>query len=98
METINFNDSLNRVDKEFGQPIIVPQGIRYISDWEEYDKSYLFSFPHILDKKIPGCGFTEYCIRNNRNIILCSPRKILLQNKFDQHKEDVFLVINELDV
>lgn len=98
MEIIDFNESLNRIDKEFGQPIIVPKGIRYISDWDEYDRSYLFQFPHILDKKIPGCGFTEYCIRNNRNIILCSPRKILLQNKYDQHKDDVFLVVNELDV
>lgn len=98
MEIINLNESLNRIDKEFGQPIIVPKGIRYISDWDDYDKSYLFQFPHILDKKIPGCGYTEYCIRNNRHIILCSPRKILLQNKYDQHKDDVFLVVNELDV
>ena len=67
----------------------VPKGIRYISDWEEFR---IFDFPHILDKQIPGCGFTEYCLTNSENVVLCSPRKILMQNKFDQHSEDVFLV------
>ena len=67
----------------------VPKGIRYISDWKEFE---IFNFPHILDKQIPGCGFTEYCITNKESVILCSPRKILLENKYDQHPEDVFLV------
>ena len=67
----------------------VPKGIRYISDWDEFE---IFNFPHILDKQIPGCGFTEYCITNSENVILCSPRKILLKNKYDQHSEDVFLI------
>ena len=67
----------------------VPKGIRYISDWEEFR---IFDFPHILDKQIPGCGFTEYCLTNSENIILCSPRRILMQNKYDQHSGDVFLV------
>lgn len=98
MELADFKDSLRRLDQEIGKPIIVPSGIRYISDWKEYDEKYLLDQPHILDKKIPGCGFTEYCIRNNRNMILCSPRKILLQNKFDQHSNDVFYAANELDV
>ena len=98
MELADFKDSLKRLDQEIGKPIIVPSGIRYISDWKEYDEKYLLDQPHILDKKIPGCGFTEYCIRNSRNIILCSPRKILLQNKFDQHNNDVFYAANELDI
>ena len=68
---------------------IVPKGIRYISDWDEFE---IFDFPHILDKQIPGCGFTEYCLTNCENVVLCSPRKILMQNKYDQHPEDVFLV------
>ena len=67
----------------------VPKGIRYISDWNEFE---IFNFPHILDKQIPGCGFTEYCITNDENVVLCSPRKILLQNKYDQHSDDVFLI------
>ena len=73
--------------------IIVPKNVRYISEWEGFN---LFNFPHIINKKIPGCGFTEYCIRNNINTILCSPRLILLENKADQHPE-VFYFRNELD-
>jgi hypothetical protein len=74
--------------------IDVPQGIRYISQWNEFR---LEQFPHILDKQIPGCGFTEWCITNSDNVILCSPRKILLENKEEQHSGEVFRVINEYD-
>lgn len=76
------------------EKIEVPEKIRYMSEWKGYS---IFNFPHILNKQIPGCGFTEYCITNNEDVILCSPRKILLQNKYDQHKEDVYLVVNEYD-
>ncbi len=73
----------------------VPAGIRYISDWEEFDFG---NFPDkcIINKQLPGCGFTEWCIRNRHPLVLCSPRRMLLQNKADQHPE-VFLVRNELD-
>lgn len=73
----------------------VPAGIRYISDWEEFDFG---NFPDkcIINKQLPGCGFTEWCIRNCHPLVLCSPRRMLLQNKADQHPE-VFLVRNELD-
>ena len=69
----------------------VPSGIRYMSEWEGYR---IHSFPHILNKQIPGCGYTEYCIRNSDDTILCSPRKILLQNKYEQHPDSTFLVVN----
>ena len=72
----------------------VPAGYRYVSDIPDFK---LHDFPHILNKQIPGCGFTEYCIRNDENTILCSPRKILLQNKYEQQKDDVFLVVNEFE-
>mgnify|MGYP000893086645 FL=1 len=74
--------------------IVVPAGYRYISEIPSFK---LHDFPHILNKQIPGCGFTEYCITNDENVILCSPRKILLQNKYDQHKDEVFLVVNEFE-
>ena len=73
------------------QKIEVPEKIRYISEWKDYK---MFDYPHILNKQIPGCGFTEFCITNDEDTVLCSPRKILLQNKYDQHKDDVFLVVN----
>ena len=69
--------------------IPVPRGIRYLFDWKEFS---IQKFPHIIDKQIPGCGFTEFCIRNNQDIVLCSPRKFLLENKYDQHKDEVFYV------
>ena len=80
--------------------LIVPKGIRYISEWEQCGGYTLanFQFPHILDKKIPGCGFTEYGLRNNLNIVLCSPRKILLENKEMQHPNDVFYFRNEQEI
>jgi hypothetical protein len=76
--------------------IKVPSGIRYISDWNEFSFN---KFPSkcIINKQLPGCGFTEYCIRSNENIILCSPRKMLLHNKWNQHKNEVYLVVNEMD-
>ena len=72
----------------------VPSGIRYMSQWSDFK---IPNIPHIINKQIPGCGFTEYCITNEEDVILCSPRKILLQNKFDQHREDVYLVVNEFE-
>ena len=76
--------------------IEVPERIRFLSDWENFNLS---NFPNkcIINKQIPGCGFTEYCIRSNENIILCSPRKLLLKNKWDQHQGEVYLVVNEMD-
>ena len=74
--------------------IDVPANIRFMSQWKEFS---IPDIPHIMNKQIPGCGFTEYCITNNEDVILCSPRKILLQNKYEQHKEDVYLVVNTYD-
>ncbi len=74
--------------------IIVPKGIRYINEWKEFS---LPTEPSIIDKQITGCGFTEYCLCNSFNVILVSPRKILLENKEDQHKGDVFYATTGLE-
>ena len=49
------------------EKIKVPSGIRYISEWNEFNFS---KFPGkcIINKQLPGCGFTEYCIRSNENV------------------------------
>ena len=78
------------------EPIKVPAGIRYLG---QKDSGFNFSmFPDkcILDKELPGCGFTEYCINGPENMILTSPRIMLINNKADQHP-NVFLVINEME-
>ena len=78
------------------EKIIVPSGIRYISEWNEF-RFNKFPSKCIINKQLPGCGFTEYCINGPENVILCSPRKMLLKNKKDQHPNDVYLVINEME-
>ena len=77
--------------------IIVPRGIRYISEMDSLFRFYKLPVKCIINKQLPGCGFTEYCLRGPENVILCSPRKMLLKNKKDQHGRDVYLVINELE-
>ena len=75
--------------------LVVPRGIRYISDWRNYR---ILDFPHIVNKQLTGCGFTEYCLTNSTDTIICSPRRILLENKFEQHTGDVFYFRNLLDM
>ena len=70
------------------QTIIVPKGIRYISEWKDLENFLPKDTPYIMNKTITGCGYTEYCINNIYPTIICSPRKILLENKEDQHSED----------
>ena len=67
---------------------IVPpeRNIKYISEWSEY------KIPHghcIVDKGVTGCGYTEYTLTNNLPTVLCSPRKLLLENKSEQHQSDI---------
>ena len=76
---------------------IVPRGIRFISELGTDFRFYKFPVKCIINKQLPGCGFTEYCLRGPENVILCSPRKMLLKNKKDQHSREVYLVVNELE-
>ena len=74
--------------------IVVPKGIRYINQWDSFS---LPNHPCIINKQITGCGFTEYCLTSQDNVILCSPRKILLENKAEQHKDTVLYAKSGLD-
>ena len=60
----------------------VPKGIRYLSQWEEFS---IPDFPCIIDKQVTGCGFTEFCLENDENVVLCAPRKVLIENKERKH-------------
>ena len=62
--------------------ISVPFGIKYISNWKEYD---IPTGHCIVDKGVTGCGYTELCLVNDHPVVLCSPRKLLLLNKEKQH-------------
>jgi hypothetical protein len=71
------NEILNRIY------LNVPIGIKYISDWKDF---YLPQGHIIVNKIVTGCGFTEHYLRNDIPVILCSPRKALLENKHKQHQ------------
>ena len=76
---------------------IVPsdEDIKYISDWKDYD---LPRGHVIVDKGVTGCGYTEYTLTNNAPVVLCSPRKLLLENKRDQHKDDINILYLKNDI
>ncbi len=74
--------------------IKVPGQYRYMGEWDEFIDLFP-RFPHIMDKQVPGCGFTEWCLTNPDNVILCSPRNMLILNKWEQHPDDVFRVHND---
>ncbi len=76
--------------------IPVPAYIRYMSEWQGFNLS-MFPDKCIINKQLPGCGFTEYFLTSNENVIGAVPRRMLGLNKYDQHKEDVYLVRNEMD-
>lgn len=76
-------------------PIQVPLGIEYLSDWKDTNGNYVFdSFlsntPLIVNKQVTGCGFTTYSLHNRENTILVSPRVQLLRNKYEQDSERCF--------
>ncbi len=67
----------------------VPEGIRYLSGWYDLWNTLLPEGQHyILNKRICGCGATEAYLRSGRKVILASPRKHLLYNKYSQHLSD----------
>lgn len=77
-------------------PLYPPAGIRYISQWNEFQ---LGNYPghSIIHKQLPGCGMTEYILTCMFPSVLCSPRRLLMENKADQHGTDVFLIKSKFD-
>ena len=76
--------------------INVPYYARYMSEWQGFNLS-MFPDKCIINKQLPGCGFTEYFLTSNENVIGAVPRKMLGKNKYEQHEEDVYLVRNEME-
>ena len=75
------------------EKIDVPAGIRYVSEWNGFS---LPTIPCIINKQLTGCGFTRFCITSPDDVVLCSPRKVLLRNKEHQHP-GVLYVKNDLE-
>ena len=58
--------------------LYVPEEITFISEWKD------FKLPEskiILNKKICGCGFTNYFLSNDEPIVIVSPRIELINSK-----------------
>lgn len=66
----------------------VPDGIKYLSEWKELWNLLPMNQHYILNKRICGCGATEAYIGSDRKVILASPRKQLIYNKYSQHLSD----------
>ena len=72
----------------YKQYLNVPDGIKYLSEWKELWNSLPENQHYILNKRICGCGATEAYISSEKKVILASPRKHLLYNKYSQHLSD----------
>lgn len=70
--------------------IEVPDGIKYLSEWKELQDLLPKNQHYILNKKVCGCGATEAFLNLDKKVILTSPRKHLLYNKYSQHLSDNF--------
>ncbi len=76
--------------------------IEYVSQIDGFN---LPNHPAIIDKQITGCGFTEFCInpdKSNFDCVLCVPRRLLMNNKYEQlHKDgqidSVYCVVNNYE-
>lgn len=66
----------------------VPAGIKYLSEWKELWNLLPMNQHYILNKRICGCGATEAYIGSDKKVILASPRKQLIYNKYSQHISD----------
>ena len=64
--------------------IHVPLGVRYLSQWKEFDKQ-LPDCHFILNKTHTGVGATHYFLTNDKKVVLCSPRCSLIENKKTKH-------------
>jgi hypothetical protein len=88
----------------YKEKITVPRGVKYIGrDWTSEENGYdlkKYDFPHILNKVLTGCGYTEYCLTNDQDLVLISPRKFLLENKLGQHLMDpnIYYAENKTEV
>ena len=78
------------------QKLNVPKGIKYLSNWMDFSLQK-FQGHNIIHKQLPGCGFTEYVLRCPEPVVLNSPRRMLMENKAEQHGTDVFLVKSKFD-
>lgn len=74
--------------------IRVDDGIEYVTQWIDNNGNYVFDRfltygKLIVNKKVTGCGFTTYCLSNQENTILVSPRTMLIRDKIEQFNSKI---------
>ncbi len=67
--------------------IQVPPGIRYLSQWTDFEANIPQGQHIILNKAHTGVGATQYYLTNPQKVILCSPRVPLIENKREKHPD-----------
>lgn len=72
--------------------IKVAPSLEYVTAWKDNSGRYVIdqyvsSGKVIINKMVTGCGFTTYCLFNDYNTILVSPRLRLIQDKLEQANE-----------
>ena len=65
--------------------ITAPEGIRYLSEWTDFENQIPHGQHFILNKAHTGVGATQYYLSNPQKVILCSPRVSLIENKRAKH-------------
>lgn len=64
--------------------INVPNTVRYISQWADFESKLPQKKPFIFNKVVCDCGASHYFLTNKTPLVLCSPRKELLHSKYKQ--------------
>lgn len=72
------------------QQIHIPDGIRYLTQWQDLSKYIPHVGKCIVNKQLPDCGASTYFLVNNDNIILTSPRIAMLRSKAENKDLDLF--------
>lgn len=70
--------------------IHVPEGIRYLGKWKDFEKLVPANGQIILNKSLPDCGATTWYLTCNKPVILASPRLPMLESKAKKHPDVLY--------
>ncbi|MCC8114957.1 MAG: hypothetical protein LIP03_13405 [Bacteroidales bacterium] len=81
---------------KFKKTIDAPLGIRYISEWKNFWDLFPHDEPFMLNKRLTGCGFTQFAITTNLfNTVLLAPRRTMLESKHEKHPNTLLFIPND---
>ena len=72
--------------------INMPDTCKFMGQAKDYLKENLpFTGHYILSKGLTGCGGTTMFIEDPEDVIILSPRRKMIENKCQQHKDLFYL-------